>query len=133
MRKIFILIFYILSFSFFIPSKSIAQFYNGYEMQFGKNRVQYDDRFWSFMRFKYFDTYFYLGGLDLASFIGQNADKDLAEIEKFFDYKLDGKIQFIVYNKLSEAKQTNLGLQTDDLSNNIGGTTKIVGDRKSVV
>ena len=129
MRKVFILIFYILSFSFFIHSKSIAQFYNGYEMQIGKNRVQYDDRFWSFMRFKYFDTYFYLGGLDLASFIGQNADKDLAEIEKFFDYKLDGKIQFIVYNKLSEAKQTNIGLETDESSNNTGGITRVVGNK----
>ncbi len=98
-------------------------------MQFGKNRVQYDDRFWSFMRFKYFDTYFYLGGLDLATFTGRIADQDLAEIEKLFDYKLDGKIQFIIYNKLSDAKQTNIGLETDEISNNTGGITRVVGNK----
>ncbi|HRH65490.1 MAG TPA: hypothetical protein PLU53_04275, partial [Bacteroidia bacterium] len=91
-----------------------AQFYNGYEMQFGKNRVQYDERFWTFMKYKNFDTYYYLGGLDLAAFTGRTADKELEDIEHLFDYKLDGRIQFIIYNKLSEAKQTNIGLETDD-------------------
>ena len=84
-------------------------------MQFGKNRVQYDDRFWSFMKYKNYDTYFYLGGIDLAAYTGRVADKDLEEIEKLFDYKLDGRIQFIIYNKLSDAKQTNIALETDDL------------------
>ena len=128
MRKFFIYAFFCLFFFASFLSKSSGQFYNGYEMQFGKNRVQFDDRFWSFMRFKYYDTYYYLGGLDLASFIGRNAEKDLIEIEKFFDYKLDGRIQFIIYNKLSEAKQTNIGLETDELVNNTGGITRVVGN-----
>ncbi len=106
-----------------------AQFYNGYEMQFGKNRVQYDERFWSFMKFRNFDTYYYLGGLELAAFTGRTADKHLEEIEKLFDYKLDGRIQFVVYNKLSDAKQSNIGLITDEQNNNTGGTTKIVGNK----
>ncbi len=106
-----------------------AQFYNGYDMQFGKNRVQYDDRFWSFMKFKNFDTYYYLGGLELASFTGRTADQDLVEIEKLFDYKLDGRIQFIIYNKLSDAKQSNIGLETEESSNNTGGITRIVGNK----
>jgi len=129
MRKFSVYFICCLSFFVFSISKSSGQFYNGYEMQFGKNRVQYDDRFWSFMKWKYFDTYFYLGGIDLASFVGRNAEKDLAEIEKLFDYKLDGKIQFIIYNKLSEAKQTNIGLETDESENNTGGTTKVVGNK----
>ena len=106
-----------------------AQFYNGYEMQFGKNRVQYDERFWSFMKYKNFDTYYYLGGLELAAFTGRTADKHLEEIEHLFDYKLDGRIQFVIYNKLSEAKQTNIGLETDDVNNNTGGITRIVGNK----
>ncbi|REK05024.1 MAG: hypothetical protein DWQ39_07375 [Bacteroidetes bacterium] len=108
---------------------SIAQFYSGYEMQFGKNRVQYDERFWSFMKYKNFDTYYYLGGLELAAFTGRTADKDLEEIEKLFDYKLDGRIIFIIYNKLSDAKQSNIGLETDQLNNNTGGITRIVGNK----
>ncbi len=117
--------FFLLLFS----QKTFGQFYNGYQMTFGKNRVQYDERFWSFMKWKNFDTYYYLGGLELATYTGLNADKDLEEIEKLLDYKLDGRIQFIIYNKLSDAKQSNIGLETDDNSNNTGGVTKIVGNK----
>lgn len=89
MRSIqpFLLRFPIRIFLFLLLSVSASgQFYNGYEMDFGKNRVQYDDRFWTFMKFKNFDTYYYLGGLELAAFTGRTADKDLEEIEKLFDY-----------------------------------------------
>lgn len=98
-------------------------------MQFGKNRVQFDERFWSYMRYKNYDTYYYLGGLDLAAYTGRTADTDLEEIEKLFDYKLDGRIQFIIYNKLSDAKQSNIGLETDEVMNNTGGITRIVGNK----
>lgn len=119
----------ILLFLLLISKFSHAQFYNGYDMQFGKNRVQYDDRFWSFMKFKNFDTYYYLGGLELAKYTGIVADKDLNEIEQLFDYSLDGRIQFIIYNKLSDLKQSNIGLETEDQSNNTGGVTRIVGNK----
>ncbi len=99
-------------------------------MKFGKNRVQFEDRFWSFMRFKNYDTYYYLGGLELATFTGRTAQKDLEEIEKLFDYKLDGRIQFIIYNKLGDAKQSNIGLETEeDNTSNTGGSTRIVGNK----
>src|SRR5689334_11966945 len=109
----------------FLFSLSVnAQFYNGYQMQFGKNRVQYEQRFWSFYKWKNFDTYFYLGGQEIAIFTGRSADADLEEIEKLLDYKLDGRVQFIIYNKLSDAKQSNIGLQTDETNYNVGGVTK---------
>ena len=129
MRKFLPYIFLSISFSLATVCDCTAQFYNGYGMQFGKNRVQFDDRFWSFMKFKNYDTYFYLGGLELASFTGRVAQDDLEMIEKLFDYKLDGRIQFIIYNKLSDAKQSNIGLQDDDLTNNTGGITRIVGNK----
>jgi hypothetical protein len=114
-----------------IPLLLSAQFYNGYQMEFGKNRIQYDDnRFWSFMKFPSFDTYFYVGGLEIATYTGRTAGEDLKKIEQLLDYKLDGRIQFIIYNKLSEAKQTNIGLETEEsVTNNIGGVTRIVGDK----
>jgi hypothetical protein len=129
MRKLFYFFSVCLIFQGVFVRHTSAQFYNGYEMQFGKNRVQYDDRFWTFMKWKNFDTYYYLGGLELATFTGRSAGKDIEEIEKLFDYKLDGRIQFIIYNKLSDAKQTNIGLETDDTENNTGGITKIVGNK----
>jgi len=106
-----------------------GQFYNGYQMTFGKNRVQYEQRFWSFYKWKSFDTYFYLGGQELAIFTGRTAEGDLEEIEKLLDYKLDGRIQFVIYNKLSDAKQSNIGLETEDATGNVGGVTKIVGNK----
>ena len=52
------------------------------------------------------------------------------EIEKLFDYKLDGRIQFIIYNKLGDAKQSNIGLETEeDNTSNTGGSTRIVGNK----
>ncbi|MCX6275117.1 MAG: hypothetical protein NTV09_07910 [Bacteroidetes bacterium] len=121
-----LLVFPVFFFCFFTAS---GQFYNGYQMTFGKNRVQYDQRFWSFFKWKSFDTYFYLGGQELAVFTGRTAESDLEEIEKLLDYKLDGRIQFVVYNKLSDAKQSNIGLETEDNTGNVGGVTKIVGNK----
>lgn len=130
MKRHFCAIAFIILLTSFLPASIYAQFYNGYTMKFGKNRVQFEDRFWSFMRFKNYDTYYYLGGLELATFTGRTAQKDLEEIEKLFDYKLDGRIQFIIYNKLGDAKQSNIGLETEeDNTSNTGGSTRIVGNK----
>ena len=130
MKKQFCILIILFILTSILPERIVAQFYNGYSMQFGKNRVQYEERFWSFMRFKNYDTYYYLGGLELATFTGRTAQKDLEEIEKLFDYKLDGRIQFVIYNKLGDAKQSNIGLETEEIgSNNTGGITRIVGNK----
>jgi len=36
--------------------------------------------------------------------------KRLAEIEDYFDYKLDKRLIFIIYNKQAEYQQSNIGL-----------------------
>ncbi len=108
-----------------------AQFYNGLQMPFGKNRVQYKnmkDRFWSFYRFEKFDTYFYLGGKELSNYTARYATKQIGEIEKVFDYTLDDRIQFIIFNKFSDLKESNIGLETDQ-QYNVGGVTFIVGTK----
>ncbi|HKR04959.1 MAG TPA: hypothetical protein VJY62_10010 [Bacteroidia bacterium] len=112
-----------------VTDSSIAQFYQGSQQSFGKNRVQYNDFLWTFYRFKNFDTYFYLGGQELAAFAGKTGDKDIEDIEKLFDYKTSGRIQFIIFNKLSDMKQTNIGLEGDEQEGNIGGMTKIFGNK----
>jgi len=105
-----------------------AQFYNGSLLNFGKNRVQYTDRFWSYMRFEKFDTYFYLNGKELAVYTAKYADKYLKEVERKLEYSLEDKIQFIIYNKFSELQESNIGL-INDVSYNIGGMTHIVGTK----
>ncbi len=112
-----------------LPSLAIAQFTRGTQMTFGKNRVQYNDFLWTFYQFKNFDTYYYLGGQELAIYAGRTADKEIDEIEKLFDYKIDERFQFIIYNKLSDFKQSNIGNDDEDQNTNTGGLTKIIGNK----
>ena len=46
-----------------------AQFYNGSQLSFGKNRVQYQDQNWEYYRTEQFDVYFYPTGKELAEYV----------------------------------------------------------------
>lgn len=105
-----------------------AQFYNGSQTTFGQNRVQYDDFDWQFYRFDRFETYFYTGGKPLAEHTAKYVNIRIPKLEKFLDYYLDERIQFIIYNKQSHFRQSNIGLSTTEGSN-IGGVTRIVGSK----
>jgi len=107
-----------------------GQFYNGLQMSFGKNRVQYNDFYWQFYRFDDFDCYFNEYGRDLAQFTADYAKKKLAEIEDFFDYTLEKRMIFVIYNRNSEYRQSNIGLITfDEDSYNTGGFNRIIKNK----
>ncbi len=107
-----------------------SQFYNGHQMSFGKNKVQYFNYYWSFYRFENFDCYFNENGRDLAQFTANYATKKLEEIQDFFDYTLDKRLIFIIYNKSAEYKQSNIGLTTfDEDSYNTGGFSRIIENK----
>ncbi len=107
-----------------------AQFYNGHQMTFGKNKVQYFDYYWSYYRFEDFDCYFNEYGRDLAQFTADYATKKLAEIEDYFDYTLEKRIIFLIYNKNAEYKQSNVGLVTfEEDSYNTGGFSRIIKNK----
>jgi Tol biopolymer transport system component len=109
---------------------AFSQFYNGHQMTFGKNRVQYYDFYWQFYRFDEFDCYFNEYGRDLAQFTANFAKKKLAEVEDYFDYTLDKRLIFIIYNKNNEFKQSNIGLVTSDQdSYNTGGYSRIIKNK----
>ena len=109
-------------------SNANAQSYNGLRNDFGKNRIQYNQFLWQFYKLERFDVYFYLGGKETALFTAQAAEKHINEIEQIFDYTIDGKIEFIVYNNLSDFKQSNIGLAGTETAN-VGGETRIVGSK----
>lgn len=104
-----------------------AQFYNGTHVGFGKNRVQYDYFEWKFYRYAQYETYFYTGGKELAVYTAKVARKHLQDQEDFFEYDLKDKIQFIIYNKQSHFKQSNVGLSLEN--GEIGGITNIMGSK----
>ncbi|MCK5840105.1 MAG: PD40 domain-containing protein [Bacteroidales bacterium] len=106
----------------------LAQFYNGSQLTFGKNRVQYNEFFWTFYQFDKFDTYFYMNGSELAVFTAKYANELLVEIEDKLESSMGEKIQFIIYNNLSDLKQSNIGLLSDE-HYNTGGITYIVGHK----
>jgi hypothetical protein len=110
---------------FFLTGEIGAQFYNGHQMSFGKNRVQYNDYVWSFYRHEDFDVYFNEDGPKLAEYVADYAGEILPKIESFFDYSLDKRIIFMVYNRLSDFRESNIGLITGNEEYNIGGVTNI--------
>jgi len=120
--------FFILFFSIiFLQAKS--QFYNGHQMTFGKNRVQYNNFYWSYYRYKRFDTYYYADGKQLANYIARFAEKEIIRIENFFGFALDKRVIFIIYNKQSDFKQSNIGLLSGNDAYNVGGTTAIINNK----
>lgn len=107
---------------------SYAQYYNGSQLTFGKNRVQYNEKLWSFYRLEKFDIYFYLGGKEIALYSARYSDQFLKQLQQEFDYILDDRIQIVIYDKHSDFKESNVGLSKGE-DYNIGGKTQIVGSK----
>jgi hypothetical protein len=106
-----------------------GQFYSGSQQEYGKNRVQYQEFLWSQYRFDRMEVFFYKEGGDLARYTAQSATRQLKELEREFDFALDERLQFIVYNSLTDFRQSNIGLSGIEGENNIGGLTRIVGTK----
>jgi hypothetical protein len=99
-----------------------------FKQEFGQNRVQFRSFDWLYYPTENFEVYYYQGGKDFAAYVAQSAQKNLLELEVFFDFALEERVQIIVYNKQSEFRQSNIGIANDD-AYNIGGTTRIVGSK----
>jgi len=127
--KIWISAWIILGFVLLFPCPGQSQFYNGSQLTFGKSRVQYSNFLWLNFRFEKFDTYFYLNGKELALYTAAYADKHIKEIELDLQSNLEEKVQFIIFNTLSDLKQSNIGLFGDWDYYNTGGVTRIIGGR----
>lgn len=113
-----------------------AQFYNGLNMNFGKNRIQYpksevleSEFFASFYRYDRYDVYFYPEGKELAEYVSRVAYRELARLENFFEYSLTKRMIFLVYNRLSDYRQSNIGLISGKDETNIGGITRILDNK----
>ncbi len=107
-----------------------AQFYYGMQMDFGKNRIQHQQFKWTYLDYDRYRVYLYQGGIEIAKYVSVQINKQLPILEKRLDFQVEDKIQVIVYNTQNDFKQSNIGLANDALnSNNVGGVTKIIGDK----
>jgi hypothetical protein len=107
---------------------SYAQFYTGSSQSFGQNRVQYNSFMWQSYDFEEFEIYFTASGKTNAIYTAKSAHKYLKKIEAKLDIEIEDKLQIIVYNTLSEFRQSNIGL-TNDENSNIGGITQTIGEK----
>ncbi len=113
---------------FFLPQLLSAQFYNGLQMVFGKNRVQYSsEKIWSHYRFQNFDTYFYQNGKELAINTAKYAEDVLPQMQSKIEYYLNSKLQFVIFNSMSDMKESNIGLADED-QYNVGGVTRVINN-----
>ena len=112
----------------FVSTIVSAQFYNGTRMEFGKNRIQYSDYFWSHYKYEKFNIYFFEQGKNLADYVARSAHLQLKELELQFEYKLQEKIQFIIYNTQNQSRESNIGNYPDEAVNP-GGFARIVGNK----
>ena len=109
-------------------STARAQFYNGMNMPFGKNRVQWTDFHWSYYTNDNFDVYFYQGGNDLARYAQAYAKDQIPQLETRLNSRFSRKIQFIVFNSKGDFKQSNIDMEEEE-NGNTGGITKIIGSK----
>ena len=92
-----------------------SQFYNGMNQTFGKNRVQFNEFFWTYYRFSDYEYHFYPEAKIAADYAAKITPKIVRELEMVLDYSLDDKIYFIVYNKIDHFRQSNVGINDDKL------------------
>lgn len=123
-----VIVMIVAAFGLILPLHSAAQFYNGSQMPFGKSRVQYGDFLWTYYRFNDFDTYFYLNGKELAIYAARYAREIKPELEQLLESRTSDKIQFIVFNSITDLKQSNIGLVSEQ-QYNIGGITHIIDNK----
>ena len=107
-----------------VPMFVIGQ---GSAVEFGKNRVQYHDFKWWQYESENFITYWYDGGMNIGQSVVQLAELDYDEIRSILEYRINDKIEILVYTDLTDLKQSNVGNEETFL--NTSGSTKIVGNK----
>lgn len=112
----------------FIHLVTNAQFYNGSQLTFGKNRVQHQKFNWQYLRADQYDVYYYPTGKELAQYVFFKTPEIITEIEQLLNYTSKKKLQIIVYNTQSDFRESNFAYDYEDFYNQ-GGVTNIYGTK----
>jgi hypothetical protein len=113
----------------FLPLFGMAQIN---QMQFGKNRVQFHRFFddWDQYESENFVTYWYGKGRFVGQAAAQIAELDFEEIQRTLEYRLNDKMEIIVYTDLTDLHQSNIGSEETFVTR--GGQVKVVGEKMFV-
>ena len=99
------------------------------QVEFGKNRVQYKPADWFFFESANFTTYFHTGGVELEKFSVLCAEKNLEDIKQKMEFSYGNKIELLVFGDITDFNQSNIGFEPAQESYNIGGGTKVLGNK----
>ncbi|MCX7696483.1 MAG: hypothetical protein N2Z72_02175 [Bacteroidales bacterium] len=114
---------------FFVFFQLWPQFYNGYDLIFGRSRTQYTQKYiWSQWRTSHFDVLFYQGERSLAQYVIQVAYQEIKDISFFLDYLPEKKFFFIIFSNKNDYFSSNVGYSSHE-SINTGGKTQIVSNK----
>ena len=72
-----------------------AQFYNGSQLSFGKNRVQHQNFNWQYLRAEQYDVYYYPTGRELAQYVFSKTPEIINEIELLLTFTSKRKLQIL--------------------------------------
>ena len=108
-----------------------AQFYTGSSQTFGRKRVQYNRFYWYYYRFDGFDVYFNSQGKNLALYTANYIQHHLDEMENIVGFQAQAGLKFIVFNRLSDYKQSNIGYLDENTESNAnpGGVTRFLDNK----
>ncbi len=103
-----------------------------YTETFGQNRLQYRKFAWKYFDTKHFRVYHYdRAGRQLGRYVSEEAEDDIALIEKKLGGQFPKRFNIILYNSYDEYRQSNVGLKDEaqGIGNAKGGTVNLVGDK----
>ncbi|MEM8585225.1 MAG: hypothetical protein AAGF87_13185 [Bacteroidota bacterium] len=85
------------------------------QVTFGKNRVQYHNRFdeWFEYESDNFVTFWYGAGRNIGQSVVMMAEQEFASIQNILEHRMNEKVRLIVYADLTDLKQSNIG--TDEV------------------
>lgn len=99
---------------------------------FGQNRVQSRRFEWKFYDAEHFKIYHYdRAGRELARYVAEQAEQDIAAIERRLGGLFPEKLNIMLYNSYDDFQQSNIGLNSELQlqNNNPAGTVNLVGDK----
>ncbi len=95
--------------------------------QFGKNKVQYQVFDWKFIESNYFNIYYHDGAKYLAEYTAITAERALTDIQKLLNYRVNKRLNIIVYNSHNQFQQTNV--ISSFMPEGVGGVTELFKNR----
>jgi WD40 repeat protein len=124
--RLFVRILFI--FLFICSYSAQAQFYNGSQQEFGKNRVQYYEFDWRYQNYERFKVFFYRGEEEIAEYAAKTIQRELLNMESFLNYSIQEHLEILVFKSLTDLRQSNIGL-TNENEAQYGGKSQIVGSK----